>query len=401
MALTMREKKKIGLEYSRNYLKARKKEKGRILDNFTEITGYNRNYASRVLRDRRHSKRRGIKRKKKRKYGEDVRRALEQIWSICDCICGKRLKPFLKEVIPILEENDEIHLTEEVKDKLLKVSSATIDRILAPVRRKERKGRSTTKPGTLLKHQIPIKTFSEWDENDPGFLQIDLVSHEGGNPKGDHTYTLDVTDVHTGWVALRAIKNKAQIWTVEALRDIVNNIPFKVQGIDSDNGSEFINAHLLKFCEENGITFTRSRRYKKNDNCFVEQKNYSVVRRYVGYYRYDTAEEMKVMNELYRYLEVYRNFFQPVMKLKEKVRVGSKVVKRYDEARTPYRRLLETRVLTVEKKKEVENEYNSNNPAELRRKIMKLQKRLLKLIFLKEEIRKKDEKDEQDFEYII
>ena len=146
MALTMREKKKIGLEYSRNYLKARKKEKGRILDNFTEITGYNRNYASRVLRDRRHSKRRGIKRKKKRKYGEDVRRALEQIWSICDCICGKRLKPFLKEVIPILEENDEIHLTEDlsavptaqagVKDKLLKMSFATIDRILAPVLRR-------------------------------------------------------------------------------------------------------------------------------------------------------------------------------------------------------------------------------------------------------------------------
>ncbi len=184
-------------------------------------------------------------------------------------------------------------------------------------------------------------------------------------------------------------RRQAQIWTVEALRDRFRQ-RFGVHQRTS-----------LKFCEENGITFTRSRRYKKNDNCFVEQKNYSVVRRYVGYYRYDTAEEMKVMNELYGYLEVHRNFFQPVMKLKEKVRVGSKVVKRYDEARTLYRRLLETRVLTVEKKKEVENEYNSNNPAELRRKIMKLQKRLLKLIFLKEEIRKKDEKDEQDFEYFF
>jgi len=222
----------------------------------------------------------------------------------------------------------------ETKEKILEISASTIDRLLSKEKAKMRlKGRARTKPGTLLKHQIPIRTFADWDEGRPGFVEIDLVSHDGGNARGDYAQTLDVTDVYTGWTETEAVKNKAQIWTFKALKGIRKRLPFKLLGIDSDNGSEFINAHLLRFCKQEKITFTRTRPYRKNDNCFVEQKNYSVVRKAVGYYRYETKKELEILNELYKVLRLYTNFFQPVMKLVKKTRVGSKVIKRYDEAK--------------------------------------------------------------------
>ncbi len=179
----------------------------------------------------------------------------------------------------------------------------------------------------------------EWDDKRPGFVEIDLVSHDGGNPRGDYLHTLDVTDVSTGWTETQAVKNKAQVWVFEALKDIIKRVPFPILGIDSDNGSEFINNHLLRFCEEKKITFTRTRPYRKNDNCYVEHlpallrreqagKNYSVVRKTVGYYRYDTEVELNLINKLYLILRLYTNFFQPSMKLIEKVRIGSKVKKK-------------------------------------------------------------------------
>lgn len=213
----------------------------------------------------------------------------------------------------------------------MKVSASTIDRLLRQEKKKYTlKSRSKTKPGTLLKNQIPIRTFSEWDEGRPGFMEIDLVGHDGGDARGEFIQTLDVTDVCTGWTETRAVRNKAQVWVFEALKEIMDRIPFDLLGIDSDNGSEFINHHLFRFCTERKITFTRTRSYRKNDNCFVEQKNYSVVRRFAGYLRYNTEEELKLLNELYSYLRLYTNFFQPVMKLTEKTRIGSGVIKRYD-----------------------------------------------------------------------
>jgi len=173
-----------------------------------------------------------------------------------------------------------------------------------------------------------------WDEKEPGFVEMDLVSHDGGSARGDYIQTLDLTDVFSGWTETRAVRNKAQVWTFQALKEIRGKLPFQMLGIDSDNGGEFINAHLLNYCKEQKITFTRSRPYKKNDNCFVEQKNYSVVRRAVGYARYDTEEELEVLNQLYESLRLYTNFFQPVMKLAEKERMGSKVKKKYDKAKT-------------------------------------------------------------------
>lgn len=421
MGLTMKEKQAITKQLALSYRRAGKRKKGEILDWLAELTGYNRSYAARVLRQRVKPKvlgrlrvggarvtlvedertKRRKPRSRSRKYDKEVLATLEKIWMICDCICGKRLAPYLPEIIPVLEQWGELELDEEVRAKLLEISPATIDRLLAPLKKRyQLRARSKTKPGTLLKHQIPIRTFSEWDEARPGFVEVDLVSHDGGDAKGDFIQTLDLTDVFSGWTETRAVKNKAQAWVFEALQEVRERLPFELLGLDSDNGSEFINAHLLRFCQEKEITFTRSRPYRKNDNCFVEQKNYSVVRRAVGYWRYDTEEELLVLNELYDRLRLYTNFFQPVMKLTEKRRVGSRVQKRYDQAKTPYRRVLESPFILEEAKEELAREYAKLNPVKLRREIIRLQERLSELARLKRGASVEEQKVEA-LEYIF
>jgi hypothetical protein len=397
MRLTVKEKQKAARITAARYQKASKKKKGAILDEFIALTGYDRCYASYLLKN--HGRkvwinnkvivvgdiRKRHKRQRQRTYGEDVLKALKQIWVIMDCICGKRLRPMLKEILAILQRHKEIKVRGEIKKKLLRISASTIDRILRPERKKyEIKGRSLTKPGTLLKHQIPIRTFSDWDEQKPGFVEIDLVGHEGGNPRGDFIQTLNVTDVCTGWTDMQAVKNKAQIWVFEALKDIRGRLPFDLLGIDSDNGGEFINDHLVRFCREEQITFTRSRSYRKNDNCFIEQKNYTIVRRYVGYARYETDIAQKLLNELYGHLRLYVNFFQPVMKLIQKTRIGSRVRKKYDEPQTPYQRVLASPFVPEKKKETLRQQYVQLNPAALRRKIANLQDKLFKLCRIQE-----------------
>jgi len=391
MRLTVKEKQKATRITAGRYQKASKKKKGAILDEFIALTGYDRCYASYLLKNHGRKvwinnkvivvgdiRKRG-KRQRQRTYGYDVLRALKQIWVIMDCICGKRLRPMLKEMLTILQRHKEIKVIGETKKKLLRISASTIDRILKSERKKyELKGRSLTKPGTLLKHQIPIRTFSEWDEQRPGFVEIDLVGHEGGNPRGDFIQTLNVTDICTGWTEMQAVKNKAQIWVFEALKDIRKKLPFDLLGIDSDNGGEFINEHLVRFCHEERINFTRSRSYRKNDNCFIEQKNYTIVRRYVGYSRYSTETAQKLLNELYGYLRLYVNFFQPVMKLVQKTRIGSKVKKKYDKPQTPYQRVLALPFIPENKKEILRQQYAQLNPAYLRRQIAKLQDKLFK-----------------------
>jgi len=280
---------------------------------------------------------------------------------ICDGICGKRLAPYLEEIVPVLERWGELVLDEETRRKLIVISPATIDRMLAPARKRyQLRARSQTKPGTLLKHQIPVRTFSDWDELRPGFVEIDLVSHEGGNARGDYAFTLDATDVCTGWTETEAVRNKAEKWVFAGLQKAKARFPFDIIGIDSDNGSEFINNHLFRYCTQNKITFTRSRPYRKNDNCFVEQKNYSIVRRAVGYRRYDTPDELEALNELYAVLRLYTNYFQPSI----------------DRAKTPYRRVLESDTVPDEAKEDLEQIYATLNPAELNREINRLQDRL-------------------------
>jgi hypothetical protein len=307
-----------------------------------------------------------------------------------DYICGKRLAPVLKEIIIRLERCQEIRISDKVREKLFRISPATIDRLLAKERKKQQiKGRSNTKPGTLLRNQIPIRTFSDWNEKKPGFAEIDLVGHDGGDSHGEFAQTLDVTDICTTWTETEAVRNKAQVWVFNALKDIRQRMPFPLLGIDSDGGGEFINDQLFRYCQQEKITFTRSRSYRKNDSCFVEQKNYSIVRRAVGYLRYDTEEELLTLNELYRSLRLYTNFFQPTMKLIEKTRIGSKITKKYDKAQTPYRRVLACPDVSAGDKLALKNLYAKLNPAQLKRQITKLQQKLNRLNTTKKSPKKK------------
>jgi hypothetical protein len=394
MSLTIHVRRAMTKQISQRYQKSSKKQKGHILDEFCATTGYTRSYARFIL----HNWGRKVKltlngvrtfyliggpRKKQtrlhttRIYDHHVKKALKLLWAIADGICGKRLAPFIRETLPILERYEEIIVDHQTRQKLLAISPATIDRLLKSERAKfNLKGRSTTKPGTLLKHQIPIRTFSQWDEDKPGFVEIDLVSHDGGTPRGEFIQTLDLTDICTKWTETRAVKNKAQRWVFEALQDIITRLPFDLLGIDSDNGGEFINAHLLRYCEAQKITFTRSRPYRKNDSCFVEQKNYSVVRKTVGYYKYDSHEELDLLNQIYYYLRLYTNFFLPAMNMIEKTRIGSRVKKTYDQPATPYLRVLRNPDISEEKKTSLRQQYEQLNPAHLKRTINKLQEKL-------------------------
>ena len=386
MRLTMKERKAVTAVMVGRYRRMSKKQKGRLLDELVALTGYNRWYAVGLLRgDGRSSRGRLVRaaarpRQRRRLYDATVLTALRRIWVIMDCICGKRLAAVLPETIAVLERHGELQLDAATRQKLGAISAASIDRLLAPERRRLNvRGRSGTKPGTLLKHQIPVRTFAEWDQSQPGFVEIDLVAHDGGFAQGDYCQTLDVTDVASGWTETQAVINKAQVWVFEALQLIRGRLPFALKGIDSDNGSEFINHHLLRYAQQEHITFTRGRACKKNDGCFVEQKNYSVVRRAVGYARYEGSGQLRLLNELYAELRLYTNFFQPVMKLIRKERTGAKVKKTYDRPRTPYQRLLDSSALNKPAKQHLRTQYAGLNPAELKRRIVRLQARLLKI----------------------
>jgi hypothetical protein len=353
------------------YLKANKAEKQKMLDEFTSVTGYHRKYAIRVLKKQvqvqNHPKRK-IKTYKTIYRGEVVQ-ALEQIWEIYGHICSKRLQPFLPEAIRVLERCEEIELSKETKGLLLKISSASIDRCLRPVRIKSSHGLSTTKPGSLLKNIIPVRTFTEWDEEQPGFLEIDLVAHCGNTTEGQYLNTLTCTDICTGWTDVTALPRRSQQAVSEAIHRMRQRLPFPLLGIDSDNGREFINDLLYRYCLDEKITFTRSRTYKKNDQAHVEQKNWSVVRHTVGYDRWETEQELALLENIYDDLRLYINFFQPSFKLIAKERIGNKTIKRYDTARTPYQRVLERKDISLEAKARLMNLYVQLNPAELRRQI--------------------------------
>ena len=386
----MKERKRIAEATAGRYRRVRKKQKTIILNEFVELSGFARSYAALVLRNHglvvRVSPKlrvRGDVGKKRSRpgrrpdYDESVVKGLLKVWRIMDYICGKRLAPVLGEMVELLDRRGELKCKAETRRKLGRMSAATIDRLLRPQRKKyQLKGRAHTRPGTLLKHQIPLRTFSDWDEQRPGFLEIDLVGHDGGVIDSLHAFTLNATDVATGWTVCVALKNKAQVWSFAGLQQIRGKLPFSLLGIDSDNGSEFINESFFRYCQDEKITFTRSRPYRKNDSCFVEQKN-SVVRRAVGYQRCDTDEQLRLLAELYVPLELYTNFFQPSMKLKSKERHGARVIKKYDQARTPYQRLLESSFIDEQTKEQLRQRYQLLNPAQLKRQLERWQRKLL------------------------
>ncbi|MDZ4168981.1 MAG: transposase family protein [Coriobacteriia bacterium] len=388
----MAEKHAVTRKLAEEYRRAAKRRRGEILDTLCSITGYNRDHAARLLRagppPRKPPKRR---RTRPRVYDADVLFALRRIWATLDGICGKRLHAALPEMVEVMERCGELSISSEVRARLRSISASTIDRLLAPDRaRLSLSGRPGTKPGTLLKNQIPIKTFSEWDDAVPGFVEIDLVGHEGGALRGDYCQTLDVTDVATGWTETRAVRNKAQVHVFAAIKEIRAALPFPLLGIDSDNGSEFINHELKRYCESKRITFTRSRAYRKNDGCYVEQKNWSVVRRNVGYARFDTPEELAVLNELYAALRKHTNFYMPSAKLLSKTREGARVIKRYDTPMTPYARVLASDHVSQAAKRRLTREYSTLNPTALKRRITERQRRLYELVSLKESIRRRE-----------
>ena len=391
MRLKMTERRRLAEATAGRYRKASKKEKKTILNEFVEATGFARSYAALVLRNQGRVVQVKQKLRVRGDVGERLKRSgrgptydaetvkvLVQVWRLMDYICGKRLAPILGEIVERLLRHNELRCERETANKLAGMSAATIDRLLSPERGKYKvKGRSHTRPGTLLKHQIPMRTFNEWDEQRPGFLEIDLVGHDGGVIDSHHAFTLNAVDISSGWNSSVAIKNKAQVWIVEGVQKIQAKVPFPLLGLDSDNGSEFINEGLFRFCQEHKITFTRARPYRKNDSCFVEQKNYSVVRRAVGYQRFDNEVQLGLLNQLYELLDFYTNFFQPSMKLQSKERHGARVKKTYDKARTPYQRLLDSSFMSEETKAQIRARYHLLNPAQLKRKIERLQQKLV------------------------
>jgi len=347
------------------YSRAPKKKKTEILDEFVANTGLHRKAAIRMLSRRNRPP--GRKRSGRPKlYDLEVMAALKVAWEATNCLCSKRLQPFLPELVDILKRKGEIRVTEETEGKLCRISQSTIDRILRRWRRKEpRHGISTTKPGTLLKNSIPVRTFSEWDEKKPGFIEADLVAHCGDSVEGFYLTTLSTVDVATGWCEPVAVWGKGQERVGGAVHHVKERLPIPMLGLDSDNGGEFINRGLYDYCRRNHITFTRARSYKKNDSCYVEQKNWTVVRQFIGYDRFSSKAAFKALEDVYTLLRLYVNFFQPVLKLVKKTRHGAKVHKVYDTAQTPYQRLLKSEVLTENRKRELANIYDALNPVTL------------------------------------
>ena len=324
--------------YSR-YKKVSKPLRARILDEFCQVCGYNRKYAIRLLNGPAPQKPEGKTSQGRRPtYGTKVILSLSAIWEAAGYPCSARLKALLPLWLPWAIKR--LAISDPVQKQLLLISPATIDRRLKAKKRQLKKrlyGR--TKPGTLLKHHIPIKTDS-WDVKTPGFTETDLVSHSGNSEKGEFIHSLNVTDIHTTWVETRAVMGKGQAGVLDAMKQIEQALPFKLLGIDSDNGSEFINYHLKAFCDQKQIQFTRGRPYKKDDNAHIEQKNWTHVRKILGYLRYDSPQALDAINDLYLHeLRILQNLFLPSMKLSEKVRVGSKLKRRYDKPLTPLERL--------------------------------------------------------------
>ena len=324
------------------YRQAHKKERGRILDEFVATTGYHRKHAIALLRGKRRHRNPKIPshRVRRRTYLAEDKRAVLWLAELFDQIGSKRLRVAMDVELDHL--HDHLQVSRACFRRLQAISPSTMDRLRRTERRVPAGHRGGTKPGTLLKSQIQVRTFADWDDKRPGFEEIDLVQHEGGNSSGFFACTLNVTDVSTGWTEMRAVLNKAQTHVFAALKHIRQALPFPLLGIDSDNGGEFINDELARYCDQEHLTFTRGRAGRKNDNPYVEQKNWSVIRRLVGYGRYETHRQVNQLNALYAVYRLYVNHFLPVQKLVKKVREGSKVKKVYDDPKTPYQRVLDS-----------------------------------------------------------
>ena len=350
------------------YQHAPRAEKHRLLDEIVAVTGIHRKAAIRLLRRAPRSPTAPARAGRPRRYGPEVAVAAEVLWQASGRIGAHRLHPFVPELLERLTQCGELTLAPAVDTLLRQASRPTLARLLTPARAQfPLRGATTTRPGTWLKQHIPIRTFTEWDDARPGFCEVDLVAHCGSSTQGFYLYTLCAVDIATTWIELQPLWGKGHYRVKAGLHELRGRLPVPLRGLDSDNGSEFINYPLYYYCWREGITFTRSRAWKKNDSAHVEQKNGAVVRHLIGYDRFASQAAYAQLRHVYRLARLHVNFFQPGEKLVTKTRHGARVHRVYDRAQTPYQRLCAAGVLAPGQRQALEALYQSLNPLQLRR----------------------------------
>lgn len=372
------------------YREADRESKAVILDEFCKVCGYNRKYAIRLL-NRRRKRIKGRPGRKPIYDLPELLKALKRIWLASDQMCSKKLVAAIPLWLPFYESTNG-RISADIAQKLLAISPATIDRLLLPARvKRHKKGLGGTKPGRLLRNQIPIRT-DNWDITQPGFMEADTVAHCGNSLLGDFIWSLTLTDIHSGWTECRATWNNGAHGVIEQIKDIERGLAFPLQGFDCDNGSEFLNHHLLRFFtgREPKIKFTRSRPYKKNDNAHVEQKNWSFVRHLLGYDRLEDPQLVELINNLYsNEWSLYQNHFCPTFKLLEKMKIASKYKKKYESPKTPYQRLLNSIHIAPEKKEQLQACHQNLNPFILKNEIEEKLKEIFKLVKVTTNVRQR------------
>lgn len=372
---------------SKRYKLANKHEKGEIIKELCEASGYHRKHAIRLLNKPHKKHRHPMKTGRPKLYADNIYlEPLKRIWLLTDQICGKRLKMALPLWLPFYGEAYG-ELEQKVYDGLLSMSAATIDRMLAQIRTQYKRSYGGTKPGSILKKHIAVKT-EQWDKDKPGFLEADTVAHCGTSLTGSFVWSLTMTDIYSGWTENRAVWNKGATGVLHQVADIENNLPFSILGFDSDNGNEFLNWHLIRyFSNEQGekrIMLTRSRPYHSDDNAHVEQKNWTHVRQLFGYYRFDNPNLVELMNDLYKNeVSQLNNFFMPNFKLIQKERVDSKIIKKHSKPATPYQRLTQSEHIDETTKNELALQYKGLNPFILQKNIQKKLKCIFTMVNIK------------------
>ena len=372
------------------YLKASREGKGIILTEYCAVCTYHRKHAIRLL----NQQKRGPTKRPGRKpiyRSPEFLQALKRIWLATDQMCSKRLVAAIPLWLPFYKGTYE-KLSAKTMDQLLSVSAATIDRILAKTRAKTRpKGLGGTKPGSLLRNQIPIRTHN-WDITQPGFVEADTVAHCGNSLAGNFIWSLTLTDIHTGWTECRATWNNGAAGVIKQIKNIETDLPFELKGFDCDNGSEFLNHHLVRYFTDHKprVKFTRSRPYKKNDNAHVEQKNWSHVRQLLGYDRLDNPKLVELINCIYATnWSRYQNHFCPTLKLADKKRINSKYYRKYETPKTPYQRLVESQHLSKKGKSTLRKKHQSLDPFKLKRLIERQLKAIFRMVTVTSNVRKR------------
>lgn len=371
MRMSMQSRKEFLWKMRNLYVKEKSRpEKSRIIDTVVDTMDYHRKHAIQVLNGKTSVLKPTLCRRHRPLQYQEASPVIQKVWQALDYPCAERLQPVLLSTAEHLESHHEVTLTEEIREQLAQISRSTLARRIARWQSPKYKQRnySQARATYRLSNQVPVETYA-WDEKKPGALQVDLVEHNGGSSLGHFAYTLSVVDVVSGFSLRRAVHGKSQRVVLGALGKIINQWPHRVWGLHIDNGQEFLNQQLLTFCKEQNIKFTRSRPYRKNDNAHVEQKNRQYVREYVGYQRYDTENDVGWLNEVYGLLDQYANFFLPMRKVVKKKRQGAKLQKKYDQAKTPYDRLVELGAISSIKKEVMDKRRQALNPMDLHNRL--------------------------------